>query len=227
MKESILEKIHGGLIVSCQALENEPLYGNGIMAKMALAAQQGGACGIRANTGRDIRQIKEQVTLPVIGIVKRVYEDSEVYITPTMTEVKEVAESGAEIVAIDCTARRRPGGILLENLIKEIRQTYPELLIMADISTAQEGIQAEKLGVDLVGTTLSGYTDYSRHQENPDYELMEELVKNVSVPVIAEGKIARPEDMCRAFDKGAFAVVVGGAVTRPKQITERFVAMLR
>lgn len=224
--EKIFEQIKGKLIVSCQALEQEPLYGSGYMAKMALAAFQGGAAGIRANTYEDIVAIKAIVNIPVIGIVKRDYEDSSIYITPTIKEVREVAAAGAEIVALDCTLRRRPGGESLEELIRRIREEFPDLLIMADISTAEEGINADRLGLDIVSTTLSGYTEYAMSKEGPDIELIKELVSRISTPVIAEGKIDTPEQARQCLEVGAFAIVVGGAITRPKQITERFIKVI-
>lgn len=221
--EKVLEQIKGKLIVSCQALEYEPLYGSNLMARMALAAFQGGAAGVRANTYDDIVAIKATVNLPVIGIVKRDYKDSDIYITPTIKEIREVAAAGAEIVALDCTLRKRPDGENLEDLIKSIRKEFPELLIMADISTLEEGINADRLGVNLISTTLSGYTEYTLSKEGPDMELIKELVLRVSTPVIAEGKIDTPEQARLCLEAGAHAIVVGGAITRPKQITERFI----
>lgn len=223
----ILEKIKGGLIVSCQALEDEPLYGSNIMAKMALAAFQGGAVGIRANTYEDIKAIKETVNLPVIGIVKRQYEDSDIYITPTMKEINEVAAAGAEIIALDCTLRKRPNRENLDELILKIREKFPNKLIMADISNFEEGINAERLGLDIISTTLSGYTDYTIAKDAPDYKLIEDLVKIVHIPVIAEGRTDYPEQAKKSLILGAHAVVVGGAITRPKQITERFISVIK
>jgi N-acylglucosamine-6-phosphate 2-epimerase len=222
-----MNNINGGLIVSCQALECEPLYGSNIMGKMALAAFQGGAVGIRANTYEDIVAIKGNVNLPVIGIVKRDYKDSSIYITPTLKEVKEVAAAGAEIVALDCTLRMRPNGEKLDELLLAIRREFPHLLIMADISTFEEGINAERLGVDIISTTLSGYTEYTLPKDGPDLELIKDLISKVKVPVIAEGKIDTPEQAKQCLDLGAYAIVVGGAITRPKQITERFIKAIK
>lgn len=220
---NVIDKIRGKLIVSCQALEDEPLYGDGVMAKMAKAALIGGASGIRANSVRDIVQIKEVVDLPLIGIIKKVYENSEVYITPTIKEVDDVVSAGAEIVALDCTLRERPDGKTLEQLIVEIKNKYPEILVMADISTLDEAINADKLGVDIVSTTLSGYTSYSPKIEGPDFELLSKVVNNVKCAVIAEGRISEPNEVKKCLELGATSVVVGGAITRPVQITERFV----
>lgn len=220
---NLFEKIRGGLIVSCQALEGEPLFGDGIMAKMAVAAKSGGAVGIRANSFRDIVQIKEAVDLPIIGLIKKQYGDNEVYITPTMTEVSKVVESGAHVVAIDCTKRERPDGKRLKSLIKEIKEKYPHILIMADISVVEEALYAENLGVDIISTTLSGYTSYSPQIEGPDFDLIKDLVDKLNIPLIAEGRISSPEEAKRCLELGATSVVVGGAITRPKQITEKFV----
>lgn len=222
----VLSKVKGKLIVSCQALKDEPLYGSEIMGRMALAASLGGAAGIRANTVKDITEIKKQVSLPIIGIIKRDYEDSEIYITPTIKEVEELYNVGVDIIALDMTNRVRPGGVTREELIKEIRSKFPGQLIMADISTLEEGIYADKLGVDIISTTLSGYTPYSRQHEGPDLDLIKALSEVVTKPIIAEGKITCEQEARQAIECGAHAVVVGGAITRPLEITKRFVKEL-
>lgn len=219
---NVIELIEKGLIVSCQALEDEPLHSSFIMSKMAFAAKQGGATGIRANSYEDIVEIKKAVDLPVIGIVKRVYEDSDIYITPTIEEIDELVRAGSNIIALDATDRTRPNGKSLEAFIKEIREKYHGSILMADVSTYEEGIRAFELGFDIVSTTLSGYTPYSKKLDNPDFELLERLVKEVTVPVIAEGRIWTPEDAKKALEIGAHAVVVGTAITRPREITRRF-----
>jgi len=220
-KESILKQIYKGVIVSCQALENEPLYGAEIMAKMAIAAQMGGAVGIRANYPQDIRAIREAVQLPIIGLKKVHYDDSPAYITPTLQEVEEVAKAGADIIAIDCTKMLKPGNKTTRDFIKEIRNNF-KTIILADISTYEEAIQAQESGADMVSTTLSGYTPYSPQLEGPDFELVERLAKVLTIPVIAEGRIWTPEEAVRALKLGAHAVVVGTAITRPQEITKRF-----
>lgn len=216
------------LIVSCQALENEPLHSSFIMGRMALAALQGGASGIRANTAADILEIKSQVQLPVIGIVKRDYPDSEVYITPTMKEIEELVEAKAEIIALDATSSLRPGGLTLGELMQQIRAKYPDQLLMADVSTVEEAEEAEKLGFDMVGTTLVGYTAASQGQKvyDHDFEIMKNMLQAVQLPVIAEGNILTPDMAKRCLELGAYSVVVGGAITRPQQITARFVEHL-
>ena len=218
--ETIKSRINGGLIVSCQALEDEPLHSPVIMGRMALAAKMGGAVGIRANTVEDIYEIRKNVDLPIIGIIKRVYPDSDVYITPTIEEVRMLIESPCDIIAFDATNRMRPDNENLENLIREIKASNK--LAMADVSTYEEGMHAYSLGVDIVSTTLSGYTPYSPQIFEPDYELIKRLTNAMDIPVIAEGRITRPEQLVSCLKYGAFSIVVGGAITRPQLITKSF-----
>ncbi|USK35979.1 N-acetylmannosamine-6-phosphate 2-epimerase [Bacillus sp. F19] len=219
--EVLLSKIKGKLIVSCQALDNEPLAGLGMMGNMARAAKLGGAAAIRANGGSDVNDIKTKTSLPVIGIVKKYYSDSEVFITPTVKEIDELIQAKADIIALDATSRLRPGGISFDELIQYIREKS-SALIMGDVSTVHEGISAKELGVDLISTTLSGYTSYSPQITGPDFSLIQELVKYVGLPIIAEGRIREPEEASKALQMGAHAVVVGAAITRPHLITRRF-----
>lgn len=225
--KEILEQIKGGLIVSCQALETEPLYDSYIMSKMAWAAFLGGAVGIRANTVVDIKAIKEKVDLPVIGIIKQVYDDSDVYITPTMKEVDALVEVGCEIIAVDATNRLRPNGVTFEEFFKEVRSKYPNQLFMADTSCFDEGKKAAELGCDLIGTTMAGYTPYTRGTPLPDYTLMKRYVTELDAPVIAEGGIWSPDQLKKAIDIGVHAAVVGTAITRPMDITKRFVNAIK
>lgn len=225
--KEILEQIKGGLIVSCQALETEPLYDSYIMSKMAWAAYLGGAVGIRANTVVDIKAIKEKVNLPVIGIIKQVYDDSDVYITPTMKEVDALVAIGCEIIAIDATDRPRPNGVTFEEFFTEVRAKYPDQLFMADTSCFEEGKKAEELGMDLIGTTMAGYTPYTKGTPLPDFKLMERYVKELHSPIIAEGGIWVPEQLKQAIDTGVHATVVGTAITRPMDITKHFIAALK
>ncbi|EOY5380808.1 N-acetylmannosamine-6-phosphate 2-epimerase [Cronobacter dublinensis] len=220
----MLEQIKGKLVVSCQALENEPLHSPFIMGRMALAAAQGGAAGIRANSVADIAAIKQQVTLPVIGIIKRDYPGSEVFITATMREVTELMRAAPEMIALDATARARPDGETLEQLVRRIRRDFPEVLLMADISDVDEAVAADALGFDCVGTTLYGYTAPTRGHRLPenDFALLKGVLAAVALPVIAEGNVDTPERAARCLSLGAHAVVVGGAITRPQQITRRF-----
>ncbi len=220
MKNAFFQSIFGKLIVSCQALKGEPLYGSEMMAKMALAAQEGGAVAIRANGKNDIQAITNEVKLPVIGLIKREYSGSNVYITPTKREVNSLCETDVAMIALDATARKRPGGEQLSELIQYIKKRGK--LVMADISTVKEGIVAATLGADCIGTTLSGYTPYSPQLKQPDFQLIERLSKSVSLPVLAEGRIWSPEHAVRALQLGAWSVVVGSAITRPQLIVNRF-----
>jgi N-acylglucosamine-6-phosphate 2-epimerase len=224
----MLKQIKKGLVVSCQALENEPLHSSFIMSKLALAAKEGGASGIRANSKEDIIAIKQEVDLPVIGIVKRDYDDSEIYITATKKEIDELIESGCEMIAIDATLRERPGALPLEELVSYARAKNPAVQLMADISSIEEAKNAEELGFDCVSTTLYGYTEESKKHKlyENEFQFLKEVVKKVSLPVIAEGNIMTPEMVRDVLNIGAYSVVVGGAITRPQQITARFVAQI-
>ena len=222
--ESMLDKIKGKLVVSCQALPEEPLHSSFIMGRMALAAKQGGAAAIRSQSGEDIKEIARVTGLPIIGLVKHNYEDSPIYITPTRQEVMELLDTTCEMIALDMTTRERPQGEKIGDLVKLIHQKGR--LVLADISNASEGVAAEKLGADAVSTTLSGYTPYSRQLSGPDVELVRELVAKVKIPVFAEGRINTPEDIKTVMQAGAYAPIVGSAITRPQLITAKFAAAL-
>lgn len=223
-----VEKLKGKLVVSCQALPQEPLHSSFIMGRMARAAKEGGAAGIRANTREDIQEIRAQVDLPVIGIVKRDYEGCEVYITPTMREVEELMEVSPEIIALDATGRLRPGGVALDDFFHALKEKYPEQLWMADCSTVEEALHADALGFDFIGTTMVGYTEESRglRIEAGDFAILREIIAKASHPVIAEGNINTPEKARRVIELGAFSVVVGSIITRPQLITKSFVEAL-
>ena len=222
-KKEIMDQIQGGLIVSCQALKEEPLYSSYIMSRMAYAAMLGGASGIRANTVEDITEIKKLVNPPIIGIIKQDYEACEIYITPTMKEVDALVACQAEIIAADATGRLRPDGMTLDEFFKEVRLKYPDQLFMADCSSIEEGLHAAEIGFDFIGTTMSGYTPYTEGTQLPNYEMMETLARESKKPVIAEGGIWCPEELKKALETGAFAAVVGTAITRPMDITKRYV----
>lgn len=223
-----IEQLRGKLIVSCQALPQEPLHSSFIMGRMALAAQQGGALGIRANTKEDIREIQAQVNLPVIGIVKRDYPDSKIYITPTMLEIQELMEVKPEIIALDATDALRPGGVTLDVFFRQLKERYPEQLWMADCSTVEEALHADELGFDFIGTTLVGYTEQSRGLkiEAGDFEILRKIIASAKHRVIAEGNINTPEKARRVIELGAFSVVVGSIITRPQLITKSFAEAL-
>ena len=224
MENQKIEQLRGRLIVSCQALPQEPLHSSFIMGRMALAAKQGGALGIRANTKEDIREIQSQVDLPVIGIVKRDYPDSKIYITPTLKEVQELMEVRPEIIALDATDAVRPGGVSLDDFFQQLKEKYPDQLWMADCSTVEEALHADALGFDFIGTTLVGYTEQSKEAriEANDFEILRKIIASVRHRVIAEGNINTPEKARRVIELGAFSVVVGSIITRPQLITKSF-----
>lgn len=222
--EEILSDTRNSIIVSCQALPGEPLYCEemSIMPFMAKAAQMAGAKCIRTSSVRDVVEIKKATGLPVIGLIKRSYEGYDSYITPTMKEIDELVAVDSDIIALDCTLRTRGDGTTINEFLAQIREKYPNIILMADISTYEEGINAWKCGVNIVGTTMSGYTPYSPKVDGPDYELVSRLVKAIDIPVIAEGKVHYPEEARKMLALGVHAVVVGGAITRPLEIAQRF-----
>ncbi len=220
-----MDTLKGKLIVSCQALPHEPLNSSFIMGRMALAAKEGGACGIRANTKEDILEIKKNVDLPIIGIVKKDYADSKVYITPTMAEIDELVEAKADIIALDATSDLRPDQVDLKTFFEAIKVKYPDQLLMADCSTVEEACFADELGFDYIGTTLVGYTEQSKHLkiEANDFKIIKEILYKVKNKVIAEGNINTPEKAKRVLELGCYSVVVGSIITRPQVITKNFV----
>jgi N-acylglucosamine-6-phosphate 2-epimerase len=217
-KVSLFSRIEGGLVVSCQALEDEPLHSAEIMARMAEAAMIGGAVGIRCNGVEDTKAIRAKVDLPLIGLWKVGREG--VYITPTADHALSIIDAGAEMVALDATKMRAN----LESDVLAIHKVGG--LVMADISTYEEALMAADVGVDCISTTLSGYTEWSPRQKAPDFDLVNRLSNRLSIPVVAEGRINTPELLEEAFAVGAFAVVVGSAITRPQWITSNFIRRL-
>jgi N-acylglucosamine-6-phosphate 2-epimerase len=226
--QALIDHMQAGLIVSCQALRDEPLYGSVHMAAMARAAVSAGAVAVRANGPEDIAAIRAAVQVPIIGLYKVDLPGFEVRITPTLEHALQIASAGADLVAIDATHRTHPNESVAE-LIEGIRHRTG-LPVLADVSTLQEGLDAVAAGADFVSTTLSGYTAYSPAQTGPDFELLTQLVQTFrpqTLPVIAEGRVARPEQARQALDLGAHAVVVGSAITRPQWIATQFVQAIR
>lgn len=221
----MLEQFKGKLIISCQALPDEPLHSSFIMGRMALAAKQAGAVGIRAQSTGDITEIQKVTGLPIIGLIKKPYEDSEIYITPTHEEVAALIETGCEIIALDATLRKRPGDEKLTDLVNIIHAAGR--LALADISNDDEGRNAEAIGFDCVSTTMSGYTPYTPKFEGPDFGLIARMAGELSIPVFAEGRINTPEDLKLAYQCGAYGAIVGSAITRPQLIAKKFVDILK
>ena len=216
-----------GLIVSCQAVKGEPLYGYGIMHLFAKAAKAGGACGIRALVD-DVDSIKDEVGLPVIGLVKECYDDSEIYITPTKAEVDRLLATKCDVICMDATLRSRPGGVTLEELYEYARANANGREIMADVSTIEEAVNADKLGFDYISTTMRGYTPYTTQYEIPDVDFVKECKDKVkNAKVIAEGGVFEISHMEAISKVNPYAVVVGSAITRPKVITERLLGALK
>lgn len=229
MTNNFLQVTQGHLIVSCQALQDEPLHSSFIMSRMALAAKEAGASAIRANSVVDIQAIQDEVHLPMIGLAKVDYDDSPVYITPTMKEMRAVASTGCEVVACDVTGRPRPHGEKLADIVAQMRQEFPDTLLMADTDCIDSVKIANDLNFDIIGTTMHGYTpatDGMNIADN-DFEYLKQVIKAAKHPVIAEGKVDRPEKARRCIDLGCHAVVVGGAITRPLQIATGFVNALK
>lgn len=221
---AILDKLRSKLIVSCQALPHEPLYNPdySIMGYMAKAAMLGGASGIRANTVRDILAIREQVDLPIIGIIKSVTEGCDVFITPTMNEIDALAAIHCDIIAFDATDRKRPDGKTLDELFHEATSKYPDQLFMADCANYDEIMYASELGFDVVSTTLCGYTASTKGTKIPNFELIKQVSRDCDTYLITEGGIWTPEQLREAFKCGADSAVIGTAITRPMEITMRF-----
>lgn len=218
-----LQAVRGGLIVSCQAYPGEPMRNAETMAQMAEAAARGGAVGIRAQGLDDVELIAKRVHLPLIGLVKRGTDG--VFITPTASDAMAVIRAGAGIVALDGTRRPRPDGLTLAETVARIRGES-SALIMADVGSFADAVAAVDAGVDVVGTTLAGYTVEREKTPGPDLELLHEIVQHVSVPVFAEGRIHTPQQAHAAIEIGAWAVVVGTAITHPTTITSWFAQSL-
>ena len=229
-KEALFALMKGTIIVSCQATPGEPLYDRerSVMPLMARAAKLAGAKMIRTSSSRDIIEIKEETGLPVIGLIKREYPGFQGRITMTMCEVDECMAAGADIVSIDCTDCMRGDGLTPAEFLKTVREKYKNIIIMADCATFDEALAAYEAGADLVGTTINGYTPQTASEaDDPNFELVARLAKALPCPVIAEGRIHTPEQARKMLEQGAWAVVVGGAITRPLEIASRFMTAVR
>ena len=219
----VLTRMAGGLIVSCQARADNPLYGPAFMAAIARAAEAGGAAGLRMNGPDDIRAACHIVSIPIIGLFKRRCAQYAVEITPTFAEAAAIAAAGAAMIALDGTARTRPDGVSLGELITRIHNELG-LLVMADCAALADGGAAEAAGADAVATTLSGYLNPAvPPPDEPDLDLVSALAGRLGVPVIAEGRIRTPAQARAALDRGAYAVVVGTAITNPREITRWYI----
>ena len=223
----IIHKLKGGLIVSCQAGPESALHGPLFMGAMAREAERGGAIALRVDGPADIAAARKMTSLPILGINKRKFEGYASYITVTFDLAKEAVDAGADLLAMDGTGRPLPGGVTLSQLIERIHSEL-HVPVMADVSTREEGIAAAAAGADIVATTMAGYTPYSRKAfpYTPDFDLLQELVASVDVPVVVEGRVNTPGQLVRCLSLGAHAVCIGGAITNPASITARFVAAI-
>lgn len=220
-----INTIKNQVIVSVQAMPDEPLYKEECMKSMMQSVINGGAKTLRVAGVRDVK-IAKSLNVNVIGITKpdKLPDNWKevVYITPTTVETQQLIDAGADIIAFDGTSRPRPNNCKLEDIIKLVKDN--NRLAMADISTLEEGIACKNLGADILSTTLSGYTMESlSNSTEPDYELLQKLVEKTKMPIILEGRIWEPHQVKKAFELGAFAVVIGSAITRPQLITKRFI----
>ena len=223
-----IEKLKNGVIVLCHAEGDEPFNFPNYIAAFAKAAEMGGAVGIRVQGSDNIKSVRSTVKLPIIGISRGSYADGWALITPDVSDVESLISAGADIVALDVTQRVRPNGIDGFEFLELLRKRF-RIPLVADVSTYIEGVRAAELGADMIATTLSGYTQYTedRADDFPDFNLIERLTAEIHIPVIAEGRIWTPSEAAHALKCGAYAVVVGSAITRPRVITQRFVEVLK
>jgi putative N-acetylmannosamine-6-phosphate epimerase len=216
-----INRIKERLVVSCQASQGDPLEDTDAIRRIALAAVNGGAAGLRINSAQHIAAIRRHTSLPIIGI-RKIYIQGRLRITPDFESAAELAAAGASIIALDCTNREWPAGdpwrVCIERIHRELN-----LPVMADIATLEEGLQAAENGADIIGTTLYGYTDETKGNTAFNWSLLAELIRQTNRPIIAEGHLSTPEDARRVIQNGAWSVVVGSAITRPGEITARYV----
>ncbi len=227
-QQEILKQLEGGLIVSCQAKKDDPIYLPGIIEKMAESAIWGGAAGLRLDKPENIKAVRPLTNLPIIGLWKQHDPSSPVFITPTLEAAKAVIEAGADIVAVDATDRMNRSGSKAYQLIEQIKQHYPEILVLADIRNDQDARLAIEAGAELVAPTLYRFDPEAKSTEHPDFKMLARIVKAVKgqAHVLMEGKIHTPEEAIESMYLGAYAVVVGSAITRPHLTTLRFTQKL-
>lgn len=227
-KKDLLDAMKGGLIVSCQVQHDDPVYSEEFVLKMAKAAQWAGAVGIRANSPEQIKLIKENVDLPMIGLWKIWHDDTDVFITPTLKAAKKVWEAGADVIAIDCTAQITQEGKPAYELLPIVKKEIPDAVIFADVSNYEEAKRAVEMGADIVGPTLYGYTAQTKHIEQPDLREFARMCRDFKDQafMVMEGHVYTPEDAIKCLYLGADAVVVGSAITRPHLIAKRFVDLM-
>lgn len=221
---TVLDRIHGRLMVSCQAYPGEPMNTPGTIAALAQSVVLGGACAVRAQGIEELHAVRSVVDVPVIGLEKIGRE--RVFITPTVESALRVAATGCDVVAVDGTRRPRPDGQDLAATVTALRERHPQVLIMADCATVDDAREAVAAEVDIVGSTLAGYTDDHPATVGPDLDMLAQMCAAVALPVVAEGRYNTPDEVSAGFDRGAFSVCVGSAITHPQRITERFVAAL-
>ena len=226
-KKELIESMKG-LIVSCQTQPDDPIHTEDMVVKMAEAAKWGGAVGIRANTPQQIAAIKAKVDLPIIGLWKIWNDNTDVFITPTMEACKAIWEAGADIIALDCTSQINAQGRPAYELLAELKMEIPQAPIFADVSNFEEAKRAAQMGADIVAPTLYGYTEETKHIEEPDMRAFAKMCRELGdqVSIMMEGHIYTPEDAMKCLYLGADAVVVGSAITRPHLITKRFTDLL-
>jgi N-acylglucosamine-6-phosphate 2-epimerase len=220
-----LEAIQGRIVVSCQAGPESPLNAPHFLAALAQSAEMGGAAGFRVDRPENVAAVRAVSPLPILGINKVHVPGYEVFITPTFESARAVVEAGADLVGLDGTGRARPDGETLGEIVERLHGECG-VPVMADISTVEEGLAAAELGVDLIATTLAGYTPYSEKSSGPAFDVLEGLVAGTGVPVVVEGRIWTVEDVCTCFELGAYALVIGSAITVPQFITQRFVGAI-
>jgi N-acylglucosamine-6-phosphate 2-epimerase len=223
----LLSPLKNGLIVSCQTDTDAPFNTSAVVAAFAHAAAEGGASAIRTEGAANIAAVREATALPLIGFIDGQFQNGWICITPDFSDIESVIGAGADMVALDVTPRKRMNGMDGIEFFEEVRNRF-DVPLIADIATFEEGIRAAEMGADAIATTLSGYTEYTQHrdQDEPDFTLIEELARAVKIPVIAQGRIWTPGHAHEAISRGAYCVVAGSAITRPKMITKRFVDAL-